>query len=82
MAVRFQTYLTEILPNMTKERAERVRVLRCESGHTYKGVAQLIHESWGPHATWPKEGCPTAGEAICVAACRVLKEVPYKSPWA
>lgn len=79
---QYALYAAEITPLMTEERARRIKELRVSEKHTYVQVSALIHKEWGRDARWPKVGCKDAGEALCVAACRRLDEVPYKEPWA
>lgn len=64
-------------PEMTRERAARVRALRVDTGLTWRGVAGVLSEEWG--GDWG--GSQIAGEDLCEQAARALGEDYRDEPW-
>lgn len=70
-----------IKPRMTRERAARVRQLRCDEGWSYRHIAGVTHLEWGPDANWQPITNQIAGVALCELAAQLLGENYQQYPW-
>jgi hypothetical protein len=78
---RHAEFYAEIKPRMTRERAERVRQLRCDDGWSYRRLAGITYLEWGRDGTWYPETNQLAGVALCEAAAELLGEDFQQYPW-
>lgn len=78
----YETFDVEIKAKMTPERAARVRELRCgDVAHSWRAVAEVVHEEWGDDATWSPPSNQLAGMALCARAAELLGEDGRAEPW-
>jgi len=73
---------------MTKEIAEKVRLLRVVYGFSWRALAGKIAEEWpelniDTHDTmgWPTCGYQSEGIALCEAAAKFFGEISSQKPW-
>ena len=62
---------------MTADKAAQVRGWRVDEELTWRGVATLASDAWGPDFTDNQ----LYGRELCVAAARALGEDPDAEPW-
>ncbi|MFQ6142220.1 hypothetical protein ACLMNJ_03970 [Streptomyces seoulensis] len=62
---------------VTPEMAAQIRAWRVDGEYSWRAVAQAASELWGTG----RGGNQLYGEALCVAAARVLGGNPYQEPW-
>lgn len=65
------------LIEVTRERAEQIRVWRVDEGCTWRGVASAATVAWAIR----EEANQMLGVELCQAAARVLGEDARKDPW-
>ena len=68
---------------MTHERALTIRDLYEQGEHTWRGLAGVVSQLWGPDACWEPATNQLAGRDIIHAAAIMLGEDPNTTePWA
>jgi len=78
---RHAEFYAQIKPRMTRDRAERVRQLRCDDNWSYRKLAGICYMEWGRDADWYPETNQLAGVALCEAAAELLGENFQQYPW-
>lgn len=64
---------------MTRQRAETIRVWRCDEGYSLRGVAQAAFDAFG--GDWDPPESQVVGIALCQGAAEVLGEDASSPEW-
>jgi hypothetical protein len=74
-------FLEWIHPRMTRQRAERIRELRCVQDQSYRSIAGQLALERSADGAWNPPTNSIAGVVLCECAAELLGEDVHAYPW-